>query len=95
MGLKIIPRLHRRPCGRCTGRLAIWSWIQPEGLAETRGILTFIAKELSLDTYVNLMPQYRPCGQASQFPELSRRLSAREFKTAVAVAMEAGLRRLD
>ena len=69
--------------------------VMPEGLAETRGILTFIAKELSLDTYVNLMPQYRPCGQASQFPELSRRLSAREFKTAVAVAMEAGLRRLD
>lgn len=69
--------------------------VMPEGIAETRGILTFIANQLSLDTYVNLMPQYRPCGQANQFPELSRRLSTREFEAAVLAAMELGLRRLD
>ena len=69
--------------------------VMPGGVAETRAILTFIANQLSLDTYVNLMPQYRPCGQANQFPELSRRLSAREFEAAVVAAMEAGLRRLD
>ena len=67
----------------------------PGGLDETRAILAFIAEKVSRDTYVNLMPQYRPCGRAGQHPEISRRLSSREFETAVLAAMEIGLRRLD
>jgi len=69
--------------------------VMPQGIADTRQILTFIAEQVSRNTYVNLMPQYRPCGQAEDFPELARGLSAREFDTAVAVAGEIGLRRLD
>lgn len=69
--------------------------VMPQGLAETRGILTFIAEHLSRDTYVNLMPQYRPCGQAGEFPALSRSLNSREFKAAVMAALKIGLRRLD
>jgi putative pyruvate formate lyase activating enzyme len=69
--------------------------VMPQGLAETRGILTFIAEHLSRDTYVNLMPQYRPCGQAGEFPALSRSLTSREFKAAVMAALKIGLRRLD
>ncbi len=69
--------------------------VMPQGLEETREILTFIAEQLSRDTYVNLMPQYRPCGQAEDFPALARALSAREFKAAIAAARAVGLRRLD
>jgi putative pyruvate formate lyase activating enzyme len=69
--------------------------VMPESLAETRAILNFIAQALSPDTYVNLMPQYRPCGEARRFPTLNRRLSVPEFEAAVLAAMEAGLRRLD
>jgi putative pyruvate formate lyase activating enzyme len=69
--------------------------VMPDGLAETREILEFIAKQLSRDTYVNLMPQYRPCGLATEIPALSRRLSHREFEAALLVAEEVGLRRLD
>jgi putative pyruvate formate lyase activating enzyme len=69
--------------------------VMPRGTAETRSILAFIAEQVSRDTYVNLMPQYRPCGRARDFPELSRGLSARDFEAAVAAAMEVGLRRLD
>lgn len=69
--------------------------VMPQGLEETRGILTFIAEQLSRDTYVNLMPQYRPCGRAREFAALSRPLTSREFKAAVMVALEIGLRRLD
>ena len=69
--------------------------VMPQGLEETREILTFIAEQLSRDTYVNLMPQYRPCGQVEDFPALARALSAREFKAAIAAAVAVGLRRLD
>lgn len=69
--------------------------IMPGGIAETRGILRFIAENLSRDTYVNLMPQYRPCGLADQIPDLARRLIPREFEEALTAAMNVGLRRLD
>jgi len=69
--------------------------VMPQGIDETRDILTFLAEHLSRDTYVNLMPQYRPCGQARAFPALSRPLTSREFEAAIVTAMEIGLRRLD
>ncbi len=69
--------------------------VMPGGLEETRAILGFIATSLSPDTYVNLMPQYRPCGEAHRFDDLNRRLTVAEFESAVLAAMEAGLRRLD
>ena len=69
--------------------------VMPGGIAETRAILKFIASSLSPDTYVNLMPQYRPCGEAHRFKVLRRRLTVTEFESAVLAAMEAGLRRLD
>ncbi len=69
--------------------------VMPGGIEETRAILSFIATTLSPDTYVNLMPQYRPCGEARRFTELNRRLTVAEFESAVLAAMEAGLRRLD
>ena len=69
--------------------------VMPGGIAETRAILSFVARQLSRDTYVNLMPQYRPCGLASEIPDLSHPLSSREFAAALVAAMEIGLRRLD
>ena len=69
--------------------------VMPGGIAETRAILAFIANQLSRDTYVNLMPQYRPCGRANEIPALSRSLSSAEFEAALSTAWEAGLRRLD
>ena len=69
--------------------------VMPEGLEESRAILDFIASSLSRDTYVNLMPQYRPRGEAHCWAALSRRLSVAEFEAAILAAMQAGLRRLD
>ncbi|MGD8266566.1 MAG: radical SAM protein [Desulfobacterales bacterium] len=69
--------------------------VMPEGLEESRAILDFIATSLSRDTYVNLMPQYRPRGEAHRWAALSRRLSVAEFEAAILAAMQAGLRRLD
>lgn len=68
--------------------------VMPGGLDDTRQILRFLAQEVSPDTFVNVMPQYRPEGLASQHPTIARPLTGSEFQAAVAIASEEGLRRL-
>jgi putative pyruvate formate lyase activating enzyme len=67
----------------------------PGGLAGTRELMEFLAREISPDTYVNVMGQYRPCGRASAHPLLRQPLSAEEHAEAQGLAREAGLTRLD
>jgi putative pyruvate formate lyase activating enzyme len=71
--------------------------VMPGLLDETRAILTWIAREVGPDTYVNLMDQYRPAGKVgcSRFTELFRRPLRAEIAAAYAIAAEAGLRRFD
>jgi putative pyruvate formate lyase activating enzyme len=69
--------------------------VLPGGLAGTRRVMQFIARELSADTYVNIMDQYHPCYQAREHPPLDRRPTRQEFAEAVAMAQEEGLKLLD
>ena len=71
--------------------------VMPGGLDETREILQWIATELGPDTYVNLMDQYFPAGKVTsdRFPEINRRLTSAEYREAVTIAHDVGLRRLD
>jgi putative pyruvate formate lyase activating enzyme len=69
--------------------------VMPGGLEETREILCFLANEVSADTYVNVMDQYRPCGKANQYPLIDRRLTHAEYQEALGMARDAGLQRLD
>jgi putative pyruvate formate lyase activating enzyme len=69
--------------------------VLPGGLAGTREAMHFLAREISPNTYVNIMAQYRPCGQAFQHPPLNRRVTAAEYEEAVAIAQEEGIHRLD
>lgn len=41
------------------------------------------------------MAQYRPCYRADDYPELARRPTADEFRSALAAAARHGLHRLD
>jgi putative pyruvate formate lyase activating enzyme len=69
--------------------------VMPGGLDETREILNYLAREVSADTYVNVMDQYRPCGKASRFPPLDEPLTNDEYQEAMKLARDAGLHRLD
>jgi len=75
--------------------LLIRHLVMPEGVAGTKEIMEFIAGDISPNTYVNVMDQYRPCGTASQDQYIDRRLTAREYRDAVDAARKAGLNRLD
>jgi putative pyruvate formate lyase activating enzyme len=69
--------------------------VLPENLAGTRDIMKFIADRISKNSYVNIMAQYRPCGNVSQLRELCRHLDANEFQEALRMAQEEGITRLD
>ena len=68
--------------------------VLPEELSGTREVMAFLAS-LSLNTYVNVMAQYRPCHRAREVAEIARPLSSHEYQRAVRWAMQAGLHRLD
>jgi putative pyruvate formate lyase activating enzyme len=67
----------------------------PERLAGTQELMEFLATEISLHTYLNIMDQYRPVYHASQFPEINRGISSQEFNAALEMAARVGLNRLD
>jgi len=67
--------------------------VLPEGLAGTSEVVRFLAEEVSPETYLNVMAQYRPCYKARSYPELSRPITLREYAEAVGLARAAGLDR--
>jgi putative pyruvate formate lyase activating enzyme len=69
--------------------------VMPGLLDESRAIFDFLASELSLETYVNVMGQYRPEYKAESYPEIARRPTADEMNQARTMFREAGLTRLD
>jgi putative pyruvate formate lyase activating enzyme len=71
--------------------LMIRHLVMPGNLENTKRILSFIANEISNDTYVNIMPQYYPAHMAFNYTELSQRLSTSEYTAAINHAKKLGL----
>jgi putative pyruvate formate lyase activating enzyme len=68
--------------------------VMPGHLDQSKEILDFLAREISSDTFVNVMDQYRPCYHADQFPGIARRLRGDQFDKALDLGARAGLRRI-
>jgi len=81
--------------GIATRGLLVRHLVLPENISGTDRVLRYLAEEISSETYVNLMDQYRPCYRADEHPPLDRPLSIREYQRALDWAAQAGLRRLD
>lgn len=75
--------------------LLIRHLVMPEGLAGTKEIMEFIAKEISLNSYVNIMAQYRPCGEVNKSPQINRAITSEEYLQAKKIASSFGLHRFD
>ena len=75
--------------------LLIRHLVMPHNIAGTNSIMNFISKDISPNTYVNIMDQYRPCYRAKMDPDINSRITPEEYKTAVNCALGAGLKRLD
>ena len=69
--------------------------VMPDDLAETGKAMRFLATEVSKNTYVNIMNQYRPCGHAHEYPKLDRSVTSAEYMRAIDEARAEGIERLD
>ena len=99
---KAIKEMHRQvgdlaigPDGIARKGLLVRHLVLPGGLSGTKSILRFIARDISLNTYLNIMDQYRPHGEAYDHPPLDRRITQEEYADALGAAREEGLNRLD
>ncbi|UCC66600.1 MAG: radical SAM protein [Deltaproteobacteria bacterium] len=73
--------------------LLIRHLVMPNGVAGTKETLSFIAKRLSVHSYVNVMDQYRPLHRSGEYPEIDRRITYREYREAIKIAKGEGLYR--
>jgi len=73
--------------------LIIRHLVMPGASEDTRRVLAYVASELSLSSYLNIMSQYYPCHRAAEFPEISRRLASEEYEEALRYARSIGLTR--
>ena len=91
------------PDGLARRGLLVRHLVMPGQEDETRAILEWIARDVSKDTYVNVMGQYRPeyqVGSTSrsgnrQYVDIERRPTSDELRAAKKAAAAAGLTRLD
>lgn len=97
-----IREMHRQvgvleidPDGLAVRGVLVRHLVLPGGLAGTREVCRFLAREVSPDTYVNIMGQYWPAWRAAGFPPLDRRVTAEEVEEAYRIAREEGLHRFD
>jgi putative pyruvate formate lyase activating enzyme len=81
--------------GVATRGLLVRHLVMPNDLAGSRKIFDFIAREISKNTYINVMGQYHPSGYAVGRKDIGRRPSGKEMIEAMQAARNAGLNRLD
>lgn len=75
--------------------LMIRHLVMPNNVGGTKEVLKWIAENLPKDTYVNIMSQYTPVYKAFEYPEISRKITRKEYKEVVDYAKELGLTNLD
>jgi len=89
--------LHTTPDGIACRGLLVRHLVMPGLVEESAAIFEWLAQEVSPDTYVNVMGQYRPSNlvDSAHFGEINRRPTAAETSAAWRAARQAGLWRFD
>ena len=67
--------------------------VLPNDIAGSKALIDFVANEISEETYLNIMDQYRPAYHANKYPELNRRITPSEYKDVIDYAHNKGLTR--
>ncbi len=65
--------------------------VLPNKLAGSFEIIDFLDAQISSNTAINIMDQYRPCFKASKHPRINRRPTRREYESVRRYAARIGL----
>ena len=66
--------------------LIIRHLVLPGNVSQGIKMLDWVNDNLSNDTIISLMGQYMPCGKASEYPTINRKISRREYETVLSHA---------
>ena len=66
--------------------LLIRHLVMPGGVASSEAVLKFIAEEISVHSYVNIMDQYRPEYRAEECAPINRRITHKEYLEVIQIA---------
>jgi putative pyruvate formate lyase activating enzyme len=67
--------------------------VLPDDAAGSKAVIDFVADEISTETYLNIMDQYRPAYNVHKYDKLNRRITPSEYDEVVDYAFNKGLRR--
>ena len=65
--------------------------IMPLCISDSKAIVKWFARELPKTASLSLMSQYTPFGEIDSFPELKRKITAREYDTVIDYAISLGI----
>jgi len=69
--------------------------VMPEDIAGAEKIMNFISTFISLDTFINIMDQYYPCGEADKGFVPGRPVTNQEYRKVIEIAKSKGLHRIE
>lgn len=101
---RVVKEMHRQVGDLVFGEdglakrgLLVRHLVMPGETGGTREIMHFLATEVSPNTYVNIMGQYRPLWKvdADNYSEINRQITRVELESAIADARAEGMLRLD
>ncbi|WIV66596.1 radical SAM protein [Natrialbaceae archaeon AArc-T1-2] len=84
--------------GLATGGVLVRHLVMPNHVESAKRVLSFVAEELSAETYVNVMAQYTPYYKAAReqrYEEIGREVTTEEYRSVIDHAREIGLERLE
>ena len=93
-----VGNLETNDDGLATGGLLVRHLVMPNHVESAKGVLTFLAEEISTETYVNVMAQYTPYYKAKSedfYEEINRGVTRQEYLEVVEHADEVGLTRVE
>ena len=64
----------------------------PEGLSDSKKVLKYLYEKYGDSIYISIMSQYTPFGDLSDFPELKRKVTKKEYEKLIDYAIKIGIK---
>lgn len=80
--------------GKMLSGIIVRHLIMPLCSSDSKAVVKWFARNMPSDAYLSLMRQYTPFGDLQKYPELSRKITAREYEAVVDTALEFGIEHL-
>lgn len=80
--------------GKMLSGLIVRHLVMPMGVNDSIGVLKWFAREMPKSAYLSLMSQYTPYGETEKYPELKRKITAREYDEVLSYAFSLGIQNL-